>query len=73
MPKTPTPTLPTTRLCPTCGHRLIAVILDTGMRLELDTQIHCYVISGREQEGLPVYVPSRSFVEHSQVCKNSLI
>lgn len=58
-----------TRVCNSCGHRLITVRLDTGHIIELDTQRQCYVMTGRELDGLKVYVESRAYVRHYDDCK----
>lgn len=64
-------TSPLTRICDLCHHRLITVVLDNGKQVELDTQHQCYVITGREQGDMPIYVPSRSYVLHADVCKGN--
>lgn len=56
------------RVCATCGHRLLRVVLDTGERLEVDTQRRCWVSTGREHSGIPVYSGSRAYPEHPTDC-----
>lgn len=56
------------RVCGRCGHRLLTVMLDNGVKLEVDTQRRCWVGTGREENGLPVYSGSRAYPEHAPDC-----
>lgn len=66
-------TSPLTRICVDCRHRLITVTTDMGKQLELDTNVSCHVITGREIDGIPIFVPSRAYPVHSEICKPSRV
>lgn len=56
--------------CPICGHLIAEVVTNTGQVLHLDTTSpQTWVFSGRETpEGIPLAVPSRSYVVHQEPC-----
>lgn len=56
------------RVCGLCGHRLLTVVLDNGAKLEVDAQRRCWVSTGREANGLPIYSSSRAYSEHAPDC-----